>query len=67
MKEIETVLDLLTFIDQQKKKGVIDFNSPVKIHRNNVLFSPNMVVIRQSKRNVVDVVKSGGIKVLAIE
>ena len=67
MKEIKTVLDLLLLIDQQIKKGAINYDSPVKMNRNHVLFSPKMGVIRQSKKNAVDVVKSGGIKVLAIE
>lgn len=67
MKEIETVLDLLTFIDQQKKKGVIDYDSPVKvIAGNGKIHNADIGIVNQSKKKHDETVKRMGIKCLAI-
>ena len=68
MQEIETVLDLLTFIDQQIKGGVINFDSPVKkISGGKYLNNANVGVARQSKKVRAETVSRMGIACLVIE
>ena len=67
MKEIENVLDLLTFIDKQIKKGVIDYDSPVKvIARNGKIHNADVGVVNQSTRKRDETVSRAGIKCLGI-
>ena len=67
MQEIETVLDLLTFIDRQKKKGVIDYDSPVKVVAGNgKINNAGIVVVNQSAKKCNETVSRAGIKCLGI-
>ena len=67
MKEIGNVLDLLTFIDQQKKKGIIDFDSPVKvITGDGKIHNADVGIVNQSKKKHNETVSRMGIKCLAI-
>ena len=67
MQEIETVLDLLTFIDRQKKKGVIDYDSPVKvIAGNGKIHNADIGIVNQSIKKSDETVLRAGIKCLAI-
>ena len=67
MQEIETVLDLLTFIDQQIKKGVIDYDSPVKvIAGNGKIHNADIGIVNQSTKKSDETVLRAGIKCLAI-
>lgn len=67
MEEVETVLDLLTFIDQQKKKGIIDFDSPVKvIAGDGKIHNADIGIVNQSKKKHNETVSRMGIKCLAI-
>ena len=68
MKKIETVLDLLTFIDQQIKGGVINFDSPVKkISGGKYLNNAKVGVAKQSKKVHDETVSRMGIACLVIE
>ena len=68
MQKIETVLDLLTFIDQQKKKGVIDYDSPVKkISGGKYLNNARVGVAKQSKKVHDETVSRMGIACLVVE
>ena len=68
MQKIETVLDLLTFIDQQKKKGVIDYDSPVKkISGGKYLNNAKVGLAKQSKKVRTETVSRMGIACLVIE
>ena len=68
MQKIETVLDLLTFIDQQKKNGVIDYDSPVKkISGGKYLNNAKVGVAKQSKKVRDETVSRMGIACLVIE
>ena len=68
MKKIETVLDLLTFIDQQIKGGVINFDSPVKkISGGKYLNNAKVGVAKQSKKVHGETVSRMGIACLVIE
>lgn len=67
MQEIETVLDLLTFIDRQIKKGVIDYDSPVKvIAGNGKIHNADIGIVNQSTKKSDETVLRAGIKCLAI-
>ena len=67
MQEIETVLDLLTFIDRQKKKGVIDYDSPVKvIAGNGKIHNADIGIVNQSIKKSDETVLRADIKRLAI-
>ena len=67
MKEIKTVLDLLTFIDKQIKKGIIDFDSPVKvITGDGKIHNTDIGIVNQSKKKHNETVPRNGIKCLAI-
>ena len=67
MGKIETVLDLLTFIDRQKKKGVIDYDSPVKvIAGNGKIHNADVGIVNQSTRKRDETVSRAGIKCLGI-
>ena len=67
MQKIETVLDLLTFIDRQKKKGVIDYDSPVKvIVGNGKIHNADVGIVSQSTRKRDETVSRAGIKCLRI-
>ena len=67
MQEIETVLDLLAFIDRQKKKGVIDYDSPVKvIAGNGKIHNADVGIVGQSTKKSDETVLRAGIKCLAI-
>ena len=67
MGKIETVLDLLTFIDRQKKKGVIDYDSPVKvIAGNGKIHNADIGIVNQSIKKSDETVLRAGIKCLAI-
>ena len=67
MKEIETVLDLLTFIDQQIKKGVINYDSPVKvIAGNGKIHNADVGIVNQSTRKRDETVSRAGIKCIGI-
>ena len=67
MQEIETVLDLLTFIDRQKKKGVIDYDSPVKvIAGSGKIHNAGIGIVNQSTRKRDETVSRAGIKCLGI-
>ena len=68
MQEIETVLDLLTFIDRQKKGGVINFDSPVKkISGGKYLNNAKVGLAKQSKKVRDETVSRMGITCLVIE
>ena len=68
MQEIETVLDLLTFIDQQIKGGVINFDSPVKkISGGKYLNNAKVGLAKQSKKVRDETVSRMGIACLVIE
>lgn len=68
MKEIQTVLDLLTFVDQQIKGGVINLDSPVKeISGGKYLNNAKVGVARQSKKVRTEAVSRMGIACLVIE
>jgi len=68
MKKIETVLDLLTFIDQQIKGGVVNFDSPVKkISGGKYLNNAKVGVAKQSKKVHDEAVSRMGIACLVIE
>lgn len=67
MKEIKTVLDLLTFIDKQIKKGIIDFDSPVKvIAGDGKIHNADIGIVNQSTKKHDETVSRAGIKCLAI-
>ena len=68
MKKIETVLDLLTFIDKQIKGGVIDYDSPVKkISGGKYLNNAKVGLAKQSKKVRTEIVSRMGIACLVIE
>lgn len=69
MKKIETVLDLLTFIDQKIKGGVINFDSPVKkiSAGGKYLNNAKVGVAKQSKKVHGETVSRMGIACLVIE
>ena len=69
MKKIETVLDLLSFIDKQIKKGVIDYDSPVRRISVSGKYLSNAVigVAKQSRRVRTETVSRTGIACLVIE
>ena len=67
MKEIGNVLDLLTFIDKQIKKGIIDFDSPVKvIAGDGKIHNADVGIVNQSTKKHDETVSRAGIKCLAI-
>lgn len=67
MQKIETVLNLLTFIDRQIKKGVIDYDSPVKvIAGNGKIHNADIGIVNQSTKKSDETVLRAGIKCLAI-
>ena len=67
MQKIETVLDLLTFIDQQIKKGVIDYDSPVKVVAGNgKINNADVGIVNQSAKKRNETVSRAGIKCLGI-
>ena len=67
MQKIETVLDLLTFIDRQKKKGVIDYDSPVTvIAGSGKIHNAGIGIVNQSTRKRDETVSRAGIKCLGI-
>ena len=68
MKEIKTVLDLLLLIDKQIKKGVIDYDSPVKkISGGKYLNPAKFGIAKQSKKDCTETVSRMGVACLAIE
>lgn len=68
MQEIQTVLDLLTFIDQKIKGGVVNFDSPVKkISGGKYLNNAKVGVAKQSKKVHGETVSRMGIACLVIE
>ena len=67
MKEIKTVLDLLTLIDKQIKKGVIDYDSSVKvIAGNGKIHNADVGIVNQSTKKHDETVLRAGIKCLGI-
>ena len=67
MKEIKNVMDLLTFVDRQIKKGVIDYDSPVKvIAGNGKIHNADIGIVNQSIKKSDETVLRAGIKCLAI-
>ena len=67
MKEIKTVLDLLSFIDKQIKKGVINYDSPVKvIAGNGKIHNADVGIVNKSTKKHDETVSRAGIKCLAI-
>ena len=69
MQEIETVLDLMAYIDQRIKDGIINYDSPVKKISawGRYLSNAKVGVEEQSKEVHDETVSSGGIACLVIE
>lgn len=68
MQKIETVLDLLTFIDKQIKNGVVNYDSPVKkISGGKYLSNAKVGLAKQSKKVLTETVSRMGIACLVIE